>query len=226
MPLYEQLSTYYENKILDHILATASLSMPSSVWLALYIEDPTDDDTGEEVSDSGYSRQEITFSPAEDGVATNSAAVTFGPFASSVNITHWGIRDAEVGGNLIVHGPLVDDYTLGDSSSQFDITKSGIVVTYTWDGNGTDPNISSTNPTPGDVVVISNTNFAEANSGRFVVIASGTNYFSVVNEDGVEESDKTIGSSGSIVRYTPTTAAMASRIRLTFDAGSAVVRLG
>lgn len=82
----------------------------------------------------------------------------------------------------------------GDSTTQFDITNtSGTTYRYTYDGNGTDPSISSSNPTVGSGLNIQAQNFSAGNKGSFVVTASGTNYFEVTNANGVAETNKTIG---------------------------------
>lgn len=81
------------------------------VYLALYTSNPTANDTGTEVSDGGYARQEIMFSaPALEGgkqTIKNSAKVEF-PVATADwgTITHVGIRDAATGGNLIAFAAL------------------------------------------------------------------------------------------------------------------------
>lgn len=95
--------------------------------------------------------------------------------------------------------PIVRTYTststyLGTSTSRFDITNpSGTTFRYTWDGTGTDPGITSSNPATNAGVNIQGQNFSAANNGSFVVTSSGTNYFEVTNASGVSENDKTLG---------------------------------
>ena len=50
------LSDYLENELLDHALGTGSFTAPTNVYLSLYTTDPTDADTGNELSGNGYSR--------------------------------------------------------------------------------------------------------------------------------------------------------------------------
>lgn len=85
--------------------------------------------------------------------------------------------------------------TLGCSTdTQFDITNpAGTTFRYTFDGTGTDPSISATNPYVGELVIISGQNFNAGNNGSFVVTASAANYFEVTNAAGVAENNKTIG---------------------------------
>ncbi len=223
--LQGQISAYLEDKLLDHILGTASYTMPTDVYLALYEDDPTDADTGTEVTAGGYARQVATFAAASGGAAVTDADVEFGRFTEGVTVTHWGARDADVAGNLLLRGPLVDDSTLGAADSQFDVTKSGNLVTYTWDGTGTDPAITATNPKPGDVVLVDGDNFSAANNGRFTVVTAGVNYFTVENEDGVAEDNKTLGATGSITRLTPVSLSLPNKSKLTIEAGDMTVRL-
>lgn len=88
---------------------------------------------------------------------------------------------------------------IGASDTQFDITNtSGDTHRYTYDGVGTDPGITSSNPATGEYVYIEGTNLNSANEGLFKVTGSDTNYFEVENANGVVENNVTIGS-GSIV---------------------------
>lgn len=83
---------------------------------------------------------------------------------------------------------------LGSSTTQYDITNpSGTTFRYTWDGTGTTPAITGSNPAPGAIVNIQAQNFNAANKGVFTVTASGVNYFEVTNASGVAENDRTVG---------------------------------
>lgn len=105
------MSNYMEEKIINAILRATSYTSPGSVYLALYQTDPTDADSGTEVSGGGYARQLIAFNaPTQvNGKATavNSAEIRF-PVATGSwgTVTHVGIRDASVAGNLLFYGPL------------------------------------------------------------------------------------------------------------------------
>jgi len=101
------MSNYLENKVLDHTLKTTAYTMPTTLYLALYTSDPTDADTGTEVTGGAYARQAAVFGAAVGGVASNSGVVTF-PVAtvSWGTVTHVGIRDAITIGNLLYSGIL------------------------------------------------------------------------------------------------------------------------
>ena len=124
-------SNYLENKVIDHFLGTSSTSAPSNVYMGLFTSNPTDANSGTEVSGNGYSRQVITFNAASSGSATNSSAETF--TASGGNwgtITHFGIFDASTSGNLLYHGALTDDKVIEDGDSLV-VAGSAITITET-----------------------------------------------------------------------------------------------
>ena len=215
--LYGNLTDAAADDILDGLLATC--------YVALYTDTPGDAGGGTEVSGGSYARQAASFGASADGVATNDAAIEFPEATASWGtVEGWGILDADSAGNLIYFAPLVARATLGDSTTQFDITLTGLVARYTFDGTGTDPALASDNPTPGDVVVLAAQNFSAANNGRFVVIGSGANYFEVMNQDGVAEENKTIGT-GSILHLAPTTKAVDASDSMKFAIGRLTVRL-
>jgi|TARA_R100000353_G_scaffold157462_1_gene116577 hypothetical protein len=124
-------SNYLENKVIDHFLGTSSTSAPSNVYMGLFTSNPTDANSGTEVSGNGYSRQVITFNAASSGSATNSSAETF--TASGGNwgtITHFGIFDASTSGNLLYHGALTDDKVIEDGDSLV-VASGAITITET-----------------------------------------------------------------------------------------------
>ncbi len=102
-----QLSNYLENALIDATLRGTAYTSPATVYLALYTSDPTDADTGTEVSGGAYARQSIAFGAPSNGVATNSADVNF-PQATADwgTVSHIGIRDASTAGNLLYYAPL------------------------------------------------------------------------------------------------------------------------
>ena len=128
----EQLSDYLEENLLNHCLRNTAYTSPTTVYLALYTTDPTDADTGTEVSGGSYARQAVTFSAPEtqDGamVCKNSTDIEF-PVATASwgTITHVGVRDAETGGNLLWHGALTTSKTI-NSGDQFNIKANDLVV--------------------------------------------------------------------------------------------------
>lgn len=124
-----KMSNYLENAFLNHVLRNQSMTSPTTVYLALYTSDPTDADTGTEVSGGGYARQVITFGAPSNGVTSNSATVLF-PVATANwgTITHFGIRDASTGGNLLFYGQFDTAKTI-QTGDQVIINISGITIT-------------------------------------------------------------------------------------------------
>lgn len=125
-----QMSNYLENSLINHVLRATALPSPTTVYVALYTSDPTDADTGTEVTGGAYTRQAVTFGAPSNGVATNSAQVTF-PVATANwgLVTHIGIRDAATVGNLIVYGPLSTSKQI-DNGDQFIIKTSNLSITF------------------------------------------------------------------------------------------------
>ncbi|CAB4141611.1 hypothetical protein UFOVP415_49 [uncultured Caudovirales phage] len=102
-----EMSNFLENALINATLRNTSYTSPAVVYLALYTSDPTDADTGTEVTGNGYARQAITFGAPSNGVSTNSAAIEFPQATGSWGtVTHVGIRDALTTGNLLFHTPL------------------------------------------------------------------------------------------------------------------------
>jgi len=101
------MSDYLENEILDHILGTGAYTMPSTVYVGLSTGSFNDDNSGTELSGSGYARQSIAFNAASSGTADNSGAVDFPAATGSWGtVSHFGLFDASTGGNLLIHGAL------------------------------------------------------------------------------------------------------------------------
>lgn len=111
------MSNYLEQALLNAVCRGQQYTSPSNVYVALYTSAPTDDDLGIEVNGGNYSRVPVVFSaPTQiDGKATieNSEDVVF-PVASSEwgTITHIGIRDAQIGGNLLFHKAVNNPRTI------------------------------------------------------------------------------------------------------------------
>jgi len=102
-----EMSNYLENALINATLRNTSYTSPATVYLALYTSDPTDADTGTEVSGNAYERQSITFGSPSNGVSTNTAAIEFPQATGSWGtVSYIGIRDASTAGNLLYHTAL------------------------------------------------------------------------------------------------------------------------
>ena len=107
------LSDYAEKKLLDHLLGTASYTMPSTVYLALYISAPTDSTSGTEVTGGSYARQSVAFDAVTSGAGstTNSANVDFTGMPACT-VTAVAVCDQLTSGNILVYGTLTTSKTL------------------------------------------------------------------------------------------------------------------
>ncbi len=126
-----EFSDFMENKIIDHMLRNQSYTPPATVYVALYTDDPTDADTGTEVTGGSYARQSVTLSAASAGATSNSADITF-PTATADwgTITHVGLRDASTGGNLLMHSALDASKTVNNGDT-FKINTGDLDITVT-----------------------------------------------------------------------------------------------
>ncbi len=96
-------SSYLRDKIIKHVLAEASYTAPTNIYLALYTTNPTVDDTGTEVTGGSYARQLLSFANASGGAKVSNTSETFSSMPATT-VTHWGLRDASSGGNLLYFG--------------------------------------------------------------------------------------------------------------------------
>jgi len=124
-------SDYLEAKILDHVLRATSYPLPAGVYVALYTDSPNDDNSGTEVAQGGYSRQNVTSwtSIGVGGATENTTAITWSSATTSWGtITHIGILDAANNGNLLFHGGLTANKTVSDGDT-FKINAGDLDIT-------------------------------------------------------------------------------------------------
>jgi len=101
--------TYLENAGLNHFLNVTPLAQ-APLNLHLYLTDPTDDDTGTEVSGGSYAPVAATFNPAAAGATDNDVAIVFAEATGSWgNVAYFALKDGA--DNLYYHG-------------QFDVAKT------------------------------------------------------------------------------------------------------
>lgn len=119
-------SDYLEDGIINHIFRGSALTQPTAIYVALFSSDPTDaNTTANEISDSGYSRQDAAdggvissgwTAPATSGTSrqtSNAKAMEFPPIVDGqVTVTHFGLYDAATAGNLLFHGAFDTARTL------------------------------------------------------------------------------------------------------------------
>ncbi len=99
-------SDYLENALLNFTLRNTPLASPASLYVALFSAF-TEAGTQTELAGSNYARQPITFDPAAAGSIASAAAVDFPTAADNWStVTHVGLFDNSVGGNLLFWSPL------------------------------------------------------------------------------------------------------------------------
>lgn len=126
------ISAYLAKAMLDWVLGGASATQPASRLAALSLGTPTSVSGSEVLPNSGYLRQTALFSAAASpaGSASNTAAMTFGPFSSSNAIQGLVIYDttAFTAGNMLWYGTLLTARTVlpGDTLV---VTAGSLIVT-------------------------------------------------------------------------------------------------
>lgn len=119
------------NKLINATVRKVAYTTPSQAYVALYTSDPTKENTGIEVSAPTYYRMALTMGTPADGFSENISEMEWA-VASTVwgTITHIGVMDAEVLGNLMYFTELVEpkNITVGD---QFQITPANLKLTLT-----------------------------------------------------------------------------------------------
>ncbi len=142
------MSNYLENKLVDHCLRGVSFTAPTAIHVALFTADPTDANSGTEVSGGSYARAALapsttnwastggattTTNPSNStgGATSNNVAITFPtPSGSWGTVTHFGIYDASTSGNLLFHGQLTAPKSIGATDPAPSFAISALVLTF------------------------------------------------------------------------------------------------
>jgi hypothetical protein len=124
-----EMSNYLENALINATLRNTSYTSPTTVYVGLYTSDPTDANTGTEVSGGSYARTSVTFGAPSNGASLNNAAVEFPQATGSWGTVGWiGILDAATSGNLMYHTALDTSKTI-DTGDIFKIAIGSLSVT-------------------------------------------------------------------------------------------------
>ncbi len=111
-------STYLSQMIINATLRGQAFTVPSTLYIALFTSDPTDDNvTANEVGGAWYARELTGAWSAPVGAGnetTNSNQIQWDAVTgASVTVSHWGIYDAATSGNLLYLGALSTAKTFG-----------------------------------------------------------------------------------------------------------------
>jgi hypothetical protein len=124
-----EMSNYLENALINATLRNTSYTSPSTIYVALYTSDPTDANTGTEVSGGSYARTSVTFGAPSNGASLSNADCTFPQATASWGTVGWiGLMDASTSGNLLYHTAL-DASKAIDSGDIFKIASGSLSVT-------------------------------------------------------------------------------------------------
>lgn len=114
------LKLLYQNAELANIGDAVGLrpsTLAGSFYIALYTTDPTDADSGIEANYTSYARIAVARSvigfTVSSNVCSNAGVITFPTSTGGSNtITHFGIRTALTGGDLVHYGALTTPRTI------------------------------------------------------------------------------------------------------------------
>jgi len=124
-----EMSNWLENALINATLRNTAYTSPTTVYIGLYTTDPTDANTGTEVSGGSYARKSVTMGAPSNGVSLNTAAVEFNQATGSWGTVGWiGYLDASTSGNLLYHTALDVSKTI-DSGDIFKIAIGSLSVT-------------------------------------------------------------------------------------------------
>ncbi len=132
-----QMSDYLEEQLMNFVFRANpdSFVTPGLVHLALYSSDPTDANSGTELTvgtSPGYARMSVgsTLGAPTDGVSTNESEILFAAATGDwVTITHMGILDEATGGNLLMHQALAASVDVLDTNN-FRVPIGNLTVTF------------------------------------------------------------------------------------------------
>ena len=124
-----EMSNFLENALINATLRNTSYTSPTTVYVGLYTSDPTDGNTGTEVSGGSYARTAVTFGAPSNGASLNNAAVEFPQATASWGtVAYIGILDAATSGNLLYH-TILDTAKTIDTGDIFKIATGSLSVT-------------------------------------------------------------------------------------------------
>jgi hypothetical protein len=124
-----EISNYLENALINGTIRGTTYTAPSTVYVGLYTSDPTDANTGTEVTGGSYARQSATFAAPSNGSSASNADVTFPQATANWGTVGWiGILDASTSGNLLYHTALDASKTI-ETGDIFKIASGNLTVT-------------------------------------------------------------------------------------------------
>ncbi len=115
------LTTYAQQKLLDHLVGKTSFTMPST-WVGLFTATPSDAGGGTECTGGSYARKSTAgtdWTAASGTTTSNAVAITFvtptGSWGGTA--THFGLFDAATVGNLLGWAALTTPQAIGTGNT-------------------------------------------------------------------------------------------------------------
>ena len=101
-------SFYFANEIANTYFKGNTPTVPTTLYIGLFLSPITRSGAGTEVSASSYTRKEIKLTAPTNGIVNNEEAVVFDQAQEEWGvITNYGVFDSDVGGNLIFSDSLL-----------------------------------------------------------------------------------------------------------------------
>lgn len=106
------LTNHSENLLLSWLFTTDSVTRPTTWYVALHVDDPTETGTEDELTtseDADYVRKAITLDTPSDGQSLSDSAVSWTVNSGSAGYTvaYASIWDASTSGNCLMKGQLL-----------------------------------------------------------------------------------------------------------------------
>ena len=123
------MATNLKNKLLNLTLNGTAYAGVNDPYVSLWTTDPTDDETGTEVSGGGYTRIQASFATATTGQTDNDADINFPTATGSWGtVAYMALHESSTGtGNMIYHTALDVAKTI-DSGDIFKISSGDLTV--------------------------------------------------------------------------------------------------
>lgn len=107
-------ATNFLERAFLNVFRNVSFTAPESVYVGLYITNPTEEGAGVELKYEGYERQKVAFNNAgeEEGniQIKNLTQVNFPKSQTDAGtVSYIGISDSKIGGNMLAYGKLIED---------------------------------------------------------------------------------------------------------------------
>lgn len=121
-------SNAFETDVLEWAFTGTAVTRPTAWYLALFTSNPSETDSGTEVSGGGYARQSTTFS-VSGNTASNAGAIEYPTATGSYGtVTHVGIYTASSGGTLIAYAALTTSKAI-DTGDIFRVPAGDLDIT-------------------------------------------------------------------------------------------------